>query len=232
MPSRSEKGGRRSRKFRTRKLRTRKLRTRKLRTRKGGNGPNSSSTSENYTNENIDKLLSLLTEFAFISDEDIKKNPKYKRFRAEREKTIEEITAILTNPNFNISLISDIYKKRALLTSIVSANDTIINLYADLYADLYGYSENTPEMNKIFNDVKNMFKMNAEPYERDEDDDSDDEARNIKAVAEATKKYEKLIELINKIKSKHVADTALTIASLEQNGNRLPDPAIKNVLEF
>jgi hypothetical protein len=167
-----------------------------------------------------------------VSDEDIKNNPRYKRYKAEREKTIEEITTILTNPNFNISLISERYKKRALLTSIVSANDEIINLYANLCADLYGYSENTSEMDETFDHVKAMFKMNTEPYELDEDDNSDDEARNNKAIAEATKKYKKLIEIINKIKSKHVADTVLTLGTLEQHGNRLPDTAIENALGF
>jgi hypothetical protein len=168
-----------------------------------------------------------------VSDKDIKNNPRYKRYKAEREKTIEEITAILTNRNFNISLISDRYKKRALLTSIVSANEAIINLYTNLCADLYdGHSENSSEMDEICNHVKAMFKMNTEPYEPDEDDNSDDEARNNKAIAEAREKYETLIEIINKIKSKHVADTVLTLGTLEQHGNRLPDTAIENALGF
>ena len=78
------------------RLKSRKLRN-SCKLRKGGNGPSSSSSSENYTNEKFDELLSLLSQFAFMSDEDINENKlgfkpaRLNKLKAERDVTINEI---------------------------------------------------------------------------------------------------------------------------------------------
>jgi hypothetical protein len=176
---------------------------------KGGNGPSSSSsaTSENYTNENIDKLIHLLSQFAVMSDEDINNNTQ--KYKDERAETIKDIKYILNNPNFNISLLPK-YSTAALLTAIVSANEEIIDLYANLYAT----KENPPEIDDVLTRVTLMFEMNAEPYDDDDDDDDDyiitdsDRENKEKGASMAQKRYDKLIRIIKKMKGKRKRNDA------------------------
>jgi hypothetical protein len=197
---------------------SRKLKGRKFR--KGGNGrsSSSSSSSENYTNEKFDELINLLSQFDFMSDEDITNNTfgfnarKLQQFRDERAVTINEIKDILTNPNFNIALLPN-YKTASLLTAIVSANDEIIDLYTNLYAT----KENPPQIDEVIDRVKFTFKMNTDSYDDDDDSNSDSERENKeKATSIANERYDKLISITKKMKGKRTRDD-----SSSSNSNKL-----------
>jgi hypothetical protein len=222
----------RSRKLKGRKLRGRKLRSRKLR--KGGNGRSSQEILTNLLNL-LDDYQSYLGDINDLSHEEPMDNIKIRQIQDELNDIENSIISIFTNNSLDLSILSE-RQKEALLYAVLRTSGEIAEAYAHAYSNLETKEQMPIE---IIDELINEFEIEIENIEIDIEngDDYDDDEYDyyvnaftylniIKQIIEENQPLR-----IQRMKQK-VGDTALTIASLEQNGNRLPDPAIKNVLEF